>query len=307
MCQHIGDTVRPAAIGALAQRGDRVNRYVPRVPEPIDRYLEINGRRFHYRDWAGSGSTPLVLLHGIFLAARTYDLSARRLAEKRRVVVIDQRGHGETDRAEEYGWTTWVDDLVGIWDAVSLDGADLVGHSLGARNAMHFADRHGGRIRRLVLVEGGFGPFTNPDQERFWHSAIELFPPDGFESPEAFVALAAREFPRASRAALEDTANALVEQPDGRWKWPYEADPGVGQVFVDRGPSRKEESALRKSVDIPVLIVQAEHSELFVGDRFRDVAAEYPNGAAVMLAASGHLVMWENAAALVDCIEKFLT
>lgn len=67
-----------------------------------DRYLTARGLRFHLRD-AGDPTAPAVLvLHGIMGHAREWDTLTGALAENFHVFAVDQRGHGETDRAADY-------------------------------------------------------------------------------------------------------------------------------------------------------------------------------------------------------------
>src|SRR5438445_5337545 len=64
-----------------------------------DETLTLNGLRFHYRDWGSREAPPLVLLHGFTGNARHWDTLARAMADRYRVLALDQRGHGETDWA----------------------------------------------------------------------------------------------------------------------------------------------------------------------------------------------------------------
>ncbi|MEV5149699.1 alpha/beta fold hydrolase, partial [Streptomyces sp. NPDC052727] len=56
-----------------------------------------DGVRLACRDWGGSGS-PIVLLHGLAGHAGEWDVLAQRLSSRYRVVAVDQRGHGASER-----------------------------------------------------------------------------------------------------------------------------------------------------------------------------------------------------------------
>jgi hypothetical protein len=101
----------------------------------VDRYCTLNGLRFHYQQWGDPSAPPLVLLHGVLGSAVVYDAIAARLANTRFVLVLDQRGHGQSDRASDYSWPRWVEDLSAFWELLGLGNVDLVGHSMGAHNA----------------------------------------------------------------------------------------------------------------------------------------------------------------------------
>ncbi|HEY7269991.1 MAG TPA: alpha/beta fold hydrolase, partial [Dehalococcoidia bacterium] len=76
-----------------------------------DKTIELNGLRFHYRDWEHAGATPLLLLHGYTSHARSWDTFARAMQAKYRVLALDQRGHGETGWATDYAPERMVEDV----------------------------------------------------------------------------------------------------------------------------------------------------------------------------------------------------
>ncbi|MEV6332907.1 alpha/beta hydrolase [Streptomyces sp. NPDC051909] len=116
--------------------------------------LEIDGRRLSYLDHGGTGRV-LVALHGHFGEGRTFAGLARALAPEHRVVALDQRGHGHSDRAADYSREGYVADVGALLDHLGLGTVDLLGHSLGGVNAYRFAARHPGRVRALVVEDIG--------------------------------------------------------------------------------------------------------------------------------------------------------
>jgi len=125
-------------------------------PAPADRYVEANGLRLHVRDWGGEGQ-PVVLLHGLASNARIWDFVAPLLSTSGgRVIALDQRGHGASDRPETgYGFHEVTADLIGVVDALGLGAPVVVGHSWGANVAITFAASAPGAAKGLALVDGG--------------------------------------------------------------------------------------------------------------------------------------------------------
>jgi len=60
---------------------------------PVDRFVTVNGLRFHALDWGGEGRTPLLLLHGFTGHAHAWDTLAIALQPDFHVYALDQRGH----------------------------------------------------------------------------------------------------------------------------------------------------------------------------------------------------------------------
>jgi pimeloyl-ACP methyl ester carboxylesterase len=122
---------------------------------PSDIYVDANGLRLHCRDWGGRGR-PIVLLHGLASNARIWDFVARRLRRFARVVAIDQRGHGASDRPEQgYTFDLVTQDLRAALDALHLEAPVIVGHSWGANVAVAFAAAHPALPAGIALVDGG--------------------------------------------------------------------------------------------------------------------------------------------------------
>lgn len=101
---------------------------------------------------------PAVMIHGIVFGnmATWYSSLAAPLSATHRVVLYDQRGHGDSPVAPAgYDLATQIDDLQAILSHHAIDGrpVDLVGHSMGAIIAMQFALRFPDRVRRLVLID----------------------------------------------------------------------------------------------------------------------------------------------------------
>jgi pimeloyl-ACP methyl ester carboxylesterase len=110
--------------------------------------------RIAYRDWGGAG-IPLVLLHGLSSNSRIWDLTAPLLLERFRVIAMDQRGHGLSDKPESYSSDEVTGDFVGLVDHLGFERPAVVGHSWGASVAVQFAAVHPKRASAIGLVDGG--------------------------------------------------------------------------------------------------------------------------------------------------------
>jgi 3-oxoadipate enol-lactonase len=100
-----------------------------------------------------AGAAPLVLLHGLGSQASTWDTVAGEFAKHFRVIAIDQRGHGDSDRPGEYSFELMRDDVLGLLDELRLDQINLIGHSMGGTVAYLIAEKEPGRIGRLILED----------------------------------------------------------------------------------------------------------------------------------------------------------
>ena len=95
--------------------------------------IDANGIGLATYEWGAEDAPPLLCVHGGFDFARTYDVFAPLLAAGGwRVVSWDQRGHGDSDRADLYSWDADLRDALAVFDHVSPNRpVPVVGHSKG--------------------------------------------------------------------------------------------------------------------------------------------------------------------------------
>ncbi|MSP46343.1 MAG: alpha/beta hydrolase [Xanthobacteraceae bacterium] len=105
---------------------------------------------------------PIVLIHGFASSKEVNWVQpgwfATLKAAGRRVVALDDRGHGQSAKLYEpagYHTSKMASDVRALLDHLKIERADVMGYSMGARIAAFLALEHPGRVRRLVL--GGLG------------------------------------------------------------------------------------------------------------------------------------------------------
>jgi pimeloyl-ACP methyl ester carboxylesterase len=114
-------------------------------------YASVNGIDLYY-ETHGSGR-PLVLLHGGLGSGEMFGPVLPTLAEHHQVVAVDLQGHGRTaDIDRLLDLRLMADDTAALIDHLGLEGADVVGYSLGGGVAWQTAIRHPEKVRRLVAV-----------------------------------------------------------------------------------------------------------------------------------------------------------
>ena len=115
--------------------------------------VEVSGARLWY-DEAGSGPA-LLLLHGGLGDSGLWEPVVPLLAERFRVIRTDLRFFGRS-AGPAAPWS-WIDDIVGVLDALEVERAALVGLSLGGQLALDVAVAHPERLWALVHIAGGVG------------------------------------------------------------------------------------------------------------------------------------------------------
>jgi pimeloyl-ACP methyl ester carboxylesterase len=233
-----------------------------RTSTPTDRTVPGDGVALHARDWGGEG-TPVVLLHGLASNARIWDGVARRLAGGgRRVVALDQRGHGESEQPDAgYDFATVCRDLETALDALGLRRPVVAGHSWGANVALQYAAERAGAAAGVVLVDGGvLGVADRPGTTRELARA-RLAPPRFAVPLEDWLARSGRFVPGGGRDGwIRDFLRAgVVVDGDGvaRARFRFDNHMQVVDALWDQRPS-----ALYPLVSCPVLLCPAAEDEL---------------------------------------------
>lgn len=119
------------------------------------------GLRFAYVEQGDRDGPAVVLLHGYTDSHRSFDLLRPHLPESWRVIAMTQRGHGKTDKPQTgYAVEQMAADVRDVLDALSIDNAVLVGHSMGAAVALQTAADFPERVCGLALI-GAFGTYRD--------------------------------------------------------------------------------------------------------------------------------------------------
>jgi pimeloyl-ACP methyl ester carboxylesterase len=264
---------------------------------PRDLVQELPGRlRLAYRDWGGEGQ-PVVLLHGLASSYRIWDLMAPRLARSHRVVALDQRGHGRSERPDEdFSFATYVEDLRAFMDALEFERAVIVGHSWGGNVALQFAVDAPERVDALVLVDGGFLELSARPGWTWERVEHELAPPDlvGIRPEELLARVSQGDQRRFWRPELGQIVLGHFERmEDGRLR------PGLRRehhMQILRAMWRHHPSQLWSRVQCPVLLVPARRDDL------EGRQAEMQAGKEASVAQAGRLLRRSETLWLDDTI-----
>ena len=111
-----------------------------------------NGEVGLYYEEHGAGET-IVLVPGLGLTTRAWTGVIAQLSPSYRVVAVDPRGVGRSDKPDvPYTGKTNADDMAAIFDAAGIERAHFVGMSMGGMIGQEFAIHHPGRVKSLVLA-----------------------------------------------------------------------------------------------------------------------------------------------------------
>ncbi|MFF0388089.1 alpha/beta fold hydrolase [Kitasatospora sp. NPDC004615] len=269
-----------------------------------------DGVRLSYRDSGGDG-VPLVMLHGWGQTQEMFRHQLAGLAPGRRVVTVDLRGHGRSEKPHHgYRIARLANDVRELADHLGLDAFDALGWSMGASVWWSFADQYGtGRIRRLVLVDQPAAVAAVP-----WTATAEQR-----ESGAVFDVAGLLEL----CAALAGPDGAQVREGFVRSMFSGDTDPGVLAFVLDEiratpayagvpllfDHCAQDWRDVLGRIDVPALVLGCEGSHIDPASQ-RYIAERIPGARLHVFpksVASSHFPFLENPDAFNAVVEKFLS
>jgi pimeloyl-ACP methyl ester carboxylesterase len=125
------------------------------MTEPIMKRVKGDGLEIQMAIWEGEGE-DVVCVHGLTANCRSWDEMASCMTPVHSFLAMDLRGRGLSDKPPTgYSLQHHVGDLYGLLEDCGLSQAVLMGHSLGAYISLAFAAQYPGRVKRLILMDGG--------------------------------------------------------------------------------------------------------------------------------------------------------
>ncbi|MEL5957310.1 alpha/beta hydrolase [Streptomyces sp. CLV115] len=235
-----------------------------------------------------------MLLHGLAGHAGEWDMLAGNLSSRYRVVAVDQRGHGASERhPRDVSRAAYVADVIAVVDQLALPRPVLVGQSLGGHTAMLTAAAHPGLVHALVLVEAGPGG-ANPDVPAEIGGWLDSWPTP-FPSREAAVAFFGGGPVGAGWAA------GLGER-EGGW-WPrFDRDVMVRSLVENARRSFHHEWG---QVACPTLVVLAQ-SSFIPAQEADEMLWQRPATMAMSIPGTGHDLHLEQPEILHTALSDFL-
>jgi pimeloyl-ACP methyl ester carboxylesterase len=259
---------------------------------------------------AGSGSRPLLFLHGGMAHARWWDLVAPALAQAGSGYALDRRGHGDSDwtTANAYGWERDLLDAEAVISA--LDGYDrpwtIVGHSQGGLQAVHLARRARVPIEALVLVEAPLHP-VSPRLSRAGNHFAKIRQPRYSSLDSAIDTF--RPFPAAHTIAPDVVryiaSHSYKPTEDGTFtsKFHWRVFQGTREA---RANPLADFAAQIAALDVPTLVVRGSDSSILLADEAAAFVSALRRGRAVEVAGATHNPHLEQPAAVVQAIAEFI-
>ncbi|MFE4799924.1 alpha/beta fold hydrolase [Streptomyces sp. NPDC056708] len=271
-----------------------------------------DGTELAYR-LLGKGA-PLICLPGGPMRAGAYLGDLGGLSARRRLVVPDPRGTGdsaEPDDPSTYRCDRLVDDVEALREHLGEERIDLLAHSASANLAALYAARHPERLRTLTLVTPGTQAVGIDVTDQDWREASEL----RRDEPWYADARAALDDFLAGRASGQVHA-VVAPFAYGRWDEaarthaeaaPAQTNSAAAPFYYQDGVfDPATTNAALTAVTAPVLVLAGEYDAGPTPDRAAELVALFPNAEFVVQRGAAHFPWLDDPGAFVRTVEAFL-
>lgn len=269
---------------------------------PEDRFVQAGRLLLHCLEWEGNGRGPdIVLLHGIGDNARVWDRFALEISAKgRRVIALDQRGHGLSDWADpsQYRCGDYVSDLDAVVRSLGLTRFVLMGHSMGALHATRYAALRPDLVAGLVHAD--IEPCPPAWNKKYLLNLYSGLPPD-YGSIDEYVGELKKNCPFADEGLLyEVAASALVQGEDGKFRVQFDRE-----VLFHFDPSY-DMTPFLPEIRCPALVIRGRESRVMSEQGAVRMSGAISGGRFAQVPKAAHPLHLDNPAGFRQEVFTFL-
>ena len=264
--------------------------------------LALNGGvriAYELHDRAGADRPWVCLIHGLGYGRWGWEPVVGPLAERFRVVALDNRGIGASDVPEgPYSASQMASDVVAVLGDAGIERTHVVATSLGGMIAQELATADPARVDRLVLVSttpGGAGSYPMPEATIRLIAEMPGLPLE--ESLRRGVVNALSPGALAEQPTLADQINALrLANPFDLGGWQSQA---IGGATYDGGDRWR-------SIAAPTLVIHGTADTVVDYRNSKLLASGIPDARLLLFEGAGHLLFWEQPERFVRVVSEFL-
>jgi 2-(acetamidomethylene)succinate hydrolase len=248
-----------------------------------------------------AGAGPLVVFcHGITACAAVWDPVLESVSERFTAVAIDQRGHGRSSKpATGYAGADYARDVLRLVRVLSAGPAVIVGHSLGARNALVAAAEAPGLIAGAVAID--FTPYIEDHVMNNLDRRVQAGN-RGFAGREDLEAYLRDRYPRLPDDAVGRRARHGYAVAGGELR-PL-ADPGA--MTQTLAGLREDLAPALRALRVPALLVRGADSRLVSPAAWQRTGAQHPNIRQLVIDGADHYVPEEAPDEVSDAVMRFI-
>lgn len=260
--------------------------------------MTINNHTVSYTDEGPDNAPVIILIHGFPFNKSMWNKQVEMLIENYRVIAYDVRGHGNSPGgSDDFSIELFVDDLLGLMDALKIETAMLCGLSMGGYIALNAIENFPKRFNALILCDTNCVADTpevvdkrmktiesihEKGLEQYANDSVKnLFAPESFITNKEKIAVIKEMIMKTSAQSLSRTLFALAR--------------------------RNETCRGLANIKIAVLILVGSEDKITPPDAARLMQKKIKGSKLKIIEHAGHLSNIENSYEFNDQLLKFVS
>jgi esterase len=248
-----------------------------------------------YFECRGQGE-PIIILHGLLGSSSNWSATSTMLGTQLQVFTLDLRNHGNSPHTSEFDYLSMAEDMKSFMDTQGLRHATILGHSLGGKVAMVFADRYPEMVDKMIIVD--IAPKAYPVAHKALIEAMLAVDLNIYSKVNEVVAALATAIP--SIQVRNFLAKNLRKQ-DSNFIWKVNL-----RAVRDNINRLSERISLRNSFEQPVLFIRGNLSDYILEEDKASLCRIYPRAEIATIDGAGHWVHIDAKKSFVDKVLNFM-
>lgn len=243
----------------------------------------------------GTGK-PIIILHGLFGMLDNWNTIGSQLAKMYAIYLVDQRDHGRSSKSTEFGYELLATDLKLFCDEHGLTKIGLIGHSMGGKTAMTFANHYPDLVDKLMVVDIAPKKYDGGHEDIF--EAILGIPIEDITTRSEVDDLLSVNI--TNLGVRQFLMKNLTRKKEGGFEWKANF-----QLLYDSYNEIMDIPEITTKSDIETLFIRGELSNYIQEADEQLIKEYYPKAKIETISGAGHWVHAEKPNELLDSIHSF--
>ncbi len=246
----------------------------------------------------GNGPNVIYILHGIFGMKDNWHNIAGLLGPEYTAISVDARNHGKSFHHHSMSYPIMANDLAGLMEHLGHTSVNVMGHSMGGKTAMKFAELFPEKLKNLIVVDISLRQY--PPGHKPYFKAFETIDftqiQSRSEAEQAF-------YPFAPELGVRQfLLKNLDPMPGGGYQTKFNL-PAI-KMFYEESISKLELNS--NSYSGPTLFVHGDKSNYVSDFDIPELKRVFPNSEMAQISNAGHWVHADNPSEFLTVIKHFL-
>lgn len=255
----------------------------------------------------GESDQKLIILHGLYGSSDSWIRVAKEISDNFQVHMLDQRNHGESFYSDSHTYNDMTEDLRNYLDSQSISKAVIVGHSMGGKVAMCFADKYPEYISKMVIAD--ISPRSHKslleidDASNFHLNLLSLMNSLKLEDYNEYRQISKELLPYGE--TVKNVVLKNIAKVGGKFKWRINV-----QALLNNLPKIMEglypDDFIDHKIDVETLFLKADKSNYITNSDKKLIDFIFTDYYIREIIEAGHWLHYDNPIETVKAIREFL-